>query len=445
VHENSEPTRRRAFRSEFSEDEWKLVSELADHPNRLLVTATPEGGETYAEVAHEAIFRRWDKLREWIAAEREFLAWRSGLEVARRAWQATPDKSKPDALLMGLALAQAQSWLAKRRLPEIPRADQEFILLSRRAALRRRQRVQAIVSALALGVIVTLVGWLNESYLRERWNWYTVVRPYIITQVRPYVLTAERERTLTPRDSFRECAKECPEMVVIPAGEFTMGSPATEKDRSDEEGPQHDVTIATPFAVSKFDVTFADWDACVAGGGCPQIDDRGKGRGTRPVINVNWQQAQQYVAWFSQMTGKPYRLLTEAEWEYAARADTMTPYYWGDEIGTGNANCKGCGSQWDGKEPAPVGSFPPNDFGLYDMAGNVYQWVEDCDHDNYVGAPTDGSAWISGECSSRIVRGGSWWMPPRELRSANRPWESPGLGLDGVGFRIARSLLPSSP
>lgn len=444
VRENSEPTRRRAFHSEFSEDEWKLVSELADHPNRLLVTATPEGFESYAEVAHEAIFRRWDKLREWIAAEREFLAWRSGLEAARHAWQATPDKSKRDALLMGLALAQAQSWLAKR-LPEIPRADQEFIVLSRRAALRRRQRVQAVVGALALGVVVTLVGWLNESYLRERWNWYTVVRPYVITQVRPYVLTAERERALTPKDSFRECAKECPEMVVIPAGGFTMGSPATEKGRSDEEGPQHKVTITMPFAVSKFDVTFADWDACFAVGGCPQLDDRGKGRGTRPVIYVNWRQAQQYVAWFSQMTGKPYRLLTEAEWEYAARAGTMTPYYWGDEIGTGNANCNGCGSQWDGKEPAPVGSFPANAFGLYDMAGNVYQWVEDCDHDDYVGAPTDGSAWTSGDCSSRIVRGGSWFVPPVDLRSASRPWDSPELGYDGLGFRIARTLLPSSP
>jgi formylglycine-generating enzyme required for sulfatase activity len=197
--------------------------------------------------------------------------------------------------------------------------------------------------------------------------------------------------------------------------------------------------------VSKFDVTFTDWDACFAVGGCPQLDDRGKGRGTRPVIYVNWRQAQQYVAWFSQMTGKPYRLLTEAEWEYAARAGTMTPYYWGDEIGTGNANCNGCGSQWDGKEPAPVGSFPANAFGLYDMAGNVYQWVEDCEHDDYVGAPTDGSAWTSGDCSSRIVRGGSWFVPPVDLRSASRPWDSPELGYDGLGFRIARTLLPSSP
>src|SRR5207342_1990869 len=126
VREGEEPTRRRAARSEFTDEEWRLVSELADHPNRLLVTATSEVGETYAEVANEAIFRRWDKLRDWIAAEREFLAWRTGLEAARRAWQATPDRSKDDALLMGEALAQAQSWLGKRR-EDVPVVDRDFI------------------------------------------------------------------------------------------------------------------------------------------------------------------------------------------------------------------------------------------------------------------------------------------------------------------------------
>ena len=169
-------------------------------------------------------------------------------------------------------------------------------------------------------------------------------------------------------------------MIVIPAGEFMMGSPATEEGRYSNEGPQHKVTIAKPFAVSKFDVTFADWDACVSVGGCPQLGDSSFGRGTRPVINVNWNDAQQYVAWLSKMTGQPYRLLTEAEWEYAARAGATTAYYWGDEIGVGNANCNGCGSQWDGRETAPVGSFKPNAFGLYDMAGNVVQWVQDCYH-----------------------------------------------------------------
>ena len=140
------------------------------------------------------------------------------------------------------------------------------------------------------------------------------------------------------------------------------------------------------------------------------------------MINVSWDDTQQYVAWLSRMTGQPYRLLTEAEWEYAARAGTTTAYYWGDEIGKGNANCDGCGSQWDFKQTAPIGSFAPNAFGLYDMAGNVNQWVQDCYHDDYNGAPIDGSAWTSEDCSRRVVRGGSWYYSPLSLRSAIRNW-----------------------
>ena len=147
--------------------------------------------------------------------------------------------------------------------------------------------------------------------------------------------------------------------------------------------------------MSKFEATFADWVACVSVGGCPRTSDSGFGRGLKPVINVTWDNAQQYVAWFSKMTGQRYRLLTEAEWEYAARAGTMTAYFWGDEIGTGHANCASCGSQWDNSGPAPVGSFKPNAFGLHDMHGNVWEWVKDCYHDNYNGAPADGSAWTS--------------------------------------------------
>ena len=154
------------------------------------------------------------------------------------------------------------------------------------------------------------------------------------------------------------------------------------------------MTIAKPFAVSKFEVTFDEWDTCARYGGCrTDVSDFGFGRGQRPVIKVTWDDAQQYVAWLSKMTGEPYRLLTEAEYEYATRAGTTTAYPWGDDIGTNKANCNGCGSQWDNKQTAPVGSFAPNGFGLFDMVGNVWEWVEDCYNDNYNGAPTDGSAW----------------------------------------------------
>ena len=186
MREGEEPTRRRALRSDFSDEEWRLVSELADHPNRLLVTATPQGGETYAEVAHEAIFRRWDKLREWIAAEREFLAWRSRLEAARRAWQEAPDGSRTEALLMGLALAQAQIWLAKRQ-EDLHGVDRKFIDLSvkrERKARGRVRRIQALVYLLLVGIITGLVGWINQSYVQEHINWLWTMRPYMLGQVR---------------------------------------------------------------------------------------------------------------------------------------------------------------------------------------------------------------------------------------------------------------------
>jgi formylglycine-generating enzyme required for sulfatase activity len=149
-----------------------------------------------------------------------------------------------------------------------------------------------------------------------------------------------------------------------------------------------------------------------------------------------------YVAWLSRMTGKEYRLLTEAEWEYAARAGTTTAYYWGDWIGKNNANCNSCGSEWDGMQTAPVGSFKPNGFGLYDMHGNVWQWVEDCYHGNYDGAPEDGSAWPGGDCNYRIDRGGSWEFDPENLRAASRDKSPSVLRINNLGFRVARTLTP---
>jgi formylglycine-generating enzyme required for sulfatase activity len=445
VREDGEPTRRRAARAEFSDQEWRLVSELANYPNRLLVTVTTETGEIFAEVAHEAVFRRWQKLRDWIATEREFLAWRTGLEAARRAWQAAPGSSKTDALLMGAALTQAQSWLAKRR-EDLSAVDRDFIdqgAQRERKVRARARRVQALVYVLLVGIILGLIGVINEAYVKEEVNWYWTMRPYRVANIDPYVLKPEAERALKPGDWFRECAKDCPEMVVVPAGEFMMGSPRGETGRYANEDPQHRVTIAGPFAVSTFELTFADWDACVSVGGCPQegrAGDGGWGRSTQPVIYVSWDDAQAYVAWLSRMTGKAYRLLTEAEWEYAARAGKTTAYSWGDEIGKNNASCSGCGSQWDARQTAPVGSFAANAFGLHDMHGNVWEWVEDCYHDNYDGAPTDGLAWTSGDCKTRVVRGGSWSGDPRSLRAADRLRITSDLRSNSLGFRVGRTL-----
>jgi formylglycine-generating enzyme required for sulfatase activity len=372
-------------------------------------------------------------------------------EVARR-WDR---RGRPESLLLrGDDLASAKTWMADRKAgaPEITDAQRNFVRASEEAEaaqLEATARQRRRIAWLLLGVAVLLgagtlgiSAWINQAFIKREWNWYWKERPYWIANVEPYVLKPEAERALKPLESFRECAKDCPTMIVIPAGGFTMGSPATEKDRNPNEGPQHLVTIARSFAVSKFDVTFDEWDVCVKYGDCAQIGDSGFGRGSRPVNNVSWDDAQQYVRWFSKMTGKRYRLLAEAEWEYAARAGTTTAYFWGDEIGNGNANCKRCGSQWDDGGTSPVGSFKPNAFGLYDMAGNVWQWVQDCYHDNYVGAPTDGSAWTSGDCSQRMGRGGSWFTGPEDLRSAYRGWTTTGDRSNNLGFRIARTLTP---
>jgi len=282
---------------------------------------------------------------------------------------------------------------------------------------------------------------VEHDYLNELWRYVTVTRPFMQKHIRPFVLSAAAEQALKPKDTFRECATEqgkdfCPQMVVVPAGPFMMGSPPTEKGRNKNEGPQHNVTISKPFAVSKFELTFDEWDTCVAYGDCPQgVSDSGWGRGQQPLINVTWDDAQRYAAWLSKMTGKPYRLLTEAEYEYATRGGTQTAYPWGDDIqlsGKAMANCDGCGSKWDNSQAAPVGSFAGNGSGVYDMVGNVWEWVADCYHPGYqvetpqgkLDTPTDGSAWISGDCSRRVVRGGSWDNAPVILRSANRSWSS---------------------
>lgn len=243
---------------------------------------------------------------------------------------------------------------------------------------------------------------------------------------------------------FKDCA-DCPEMVVVPAGEFTMGSPPSEMQAE----AQHRVTIAYPLAVGKFTINFDQWQACLKDGGCGgyQPDDQGWGRGTRPVIDVSWELAKGYVAWLSRKTGKPYRLLSESEWEYAARAGTTTRFSVGDAISPSQANFDGSDdgsgpSEINRQKTMPVGSFPPNGFGLYDMQGNVAQWVEDCWHTDYTSdAPTDGLAWLDGSsCGGRVMRGGSWQDSQSELRSSARTGEFKDESSYTDGFRVARGL-----
>ena len=231
-----------------------------------------------------------------------------------------------------------------------------------------------------------------------------------------------------------------PEMVVIPEGRFRMGC-VSGKNCGDDEKPVHEVRVAS-FELSKYEVTFEEYDRFTVVTGRKSRKDEGWGRGRRPVINVSWEDAVAYAEWLSAQTGERYRLPSEAEWEYAARAGSARKYSWGNEIGHNRANCNACGSQWDGEKTAPVGSFGPNAFGLHDMHGNLWEWVQDCWNGSYQGAPTDGSAWTSGDCERRVLRGGSWDDPPVILRAAYRYRLTTGKRYIHLGFRVARTLTP---
>ena len=280
---------------------------------------------------------------------------------------------------------------------------------------------------------------------------------------------ADRERQVGRE--FRDCAG-CPEMVVVPSGSFRMGSPSSESERDDNEGPRHRVRISQPFAVGVYEVTRGEFSQFISetgystgystGDSCwiwegDDWDDR-SGRTWRspgfsqsdrePVVCVSWNDAKEYAGWLSAKTGYDYRLLSESEWEYVARAGTETEFHTGRRITTDQANFNGkhtYNGSSEGvyrRETVSVGSFPGNDFGLHDVHGNVWEWVEDCWNGSYDGAPTDGSAWISGACQYRVLRGGSWNYLPGDLRSANRNWDSVGIRNYDLGFRIARTLTP---
>jgi len=215
-------------------------------------------------------------------------------------------------------------------------------------------------------------------------------------------------------------------MVTIPAGSFMMGS-----NESSSEKPVHQVQLKS-FKMSKYEVTQAQWQAVMG-----ENPSRFGGM-NNPVEQVSWDDIQIFLGKLNSQTGKHFRLPSETEWEYAARAGSSSKYSWGDDVGKNRANCDGCGSQWDNKKTAPVGSFQPNAFGLYDMHGNVWEWVQDCRNDSYSGAPKDGSAWLQGSCNKRVLRGGSWLHGPSSMRSADRVWSLTDFRYGDYGFRLVQ-------
>ena len=258
-----------------------------------------------------------------------------------------------------------------------------------------------------------------------------------------------QRRERQPGARWRDC-QTCPELVVVPAGSFMMGSPDSEWGRFINEGPQRQVTITQMFAVGMYEVTFGEWDACVNAGGCDgyQPDGEGWGRDGRPVINVNWDDARAYVQWLSERTGKSYRLLSESEWEYVARAGTIEPFHTGATISADQANYDSSYTYGSGQKgryrgrTVQVGTFSPNAFGLHEVHGNVWEWTQDCWNEDYAGAPTDSRARETGDCEQRVLRGGSWGDVPWLLRSADRGKSEPGIRGPRIGFRVARTLSP---
>ncbi|MDO9469198.1 MAG: SUMF1/EgtB/PvdO family nonheme iron enzyme [Nitrosomonas sp.] len=257
----------------------------------------------------------------------------------------------------------------------------------------------------------------------------------------PLHSAAPIQSVLKPGQTFRDPLQsggEGPLLTVIPAGRFVMGSPEDEHGRAEREGPQHEVIIAQPFALGVYAVTFSEYDRFCEATGKKTPDDNDWGRENRPVINVSWHDAQAYCGWLSNQTGQSYRLPSEAEWEYACRAGTTTPFNTGEKINSEQANFDIAHDR-----TLSAGSFPSNKFGLYDMHGNVLEWAQDCWHENYRGAPNDGSAWLEangGNCDRRVVRGGSWYLDPLLLRSAFRYGDFSDAAGVLLGFRIARAF-----
>jgi formylglycine-generating enzyme required for sulfatase activity len=286
-----------------------------------------------------------------------------------------------------------------------------------------------------------------------------------------------------PQQAFRDCS-DCPDMVVVPAGEFMMGSPPAEQGHGKDEAPQHRVTIAYPFAIGKFEISRKEFEACLSKGRCsapPSLEHMAAKQASRrlldalgvdrqaadaveqgaqsearrdlanipedhPASGITWSQAQDYVHWLTEKTGKPYRLPTEAEWEYAARAGTVTPFWWGTAVSRDEA-------QYDASRPygggragdastgvVAVDHFAPNPWGLHNVHGNVEEWVEDCFVPTYDGAPSDGSARTLENCENRVLRGGKWTSAPDYIRSAHRSFFAPNGSYAGTGFRVVRDL-----
>jgi formylglycine-generating enzyme required for sulfatase activity len=416
-------TRRRAGLDELDAAEAALVRDLAGKEARLLVTGRDQLAERETvEVAHEALIREWGRLGTWVNKVREARKDQLLMDDLAEQWK---EQGKPR--LSGLA-----SGRTLKRFEQAGAASElagEYLRASR--ARRRLGKFSAGLGALSLATLSGFLWWSDDLGLSLK----------------------EGAELLLHRAGLHHPGW-IPEMVDIPAGRFLMGSaaadaPGADPMAQDGEHPRHEVTFQQGFRLGKYEVTFEQYCASTKRP-CP--DDRGWGRGDHPVIYASWKDANAYIDWLNRITGKTFRLPTEAEWEYAARGGTEEGRYWWCEAQEPHCelipdveNCRACestnGFDGLGRRTLPVGSFAANPFGLDDIAGNVLEWVEDCWHSSYEGAPNDGSAWQEGgggDCGRRVVRGGSWYGTPVYLRSATRDRLLADSRDDTLGFRLAQ-------
>lgn len=420
--------RRVALEMEIPPESLPLVELLKEQ--RLLVGDVGKNGPTI-EPAHEVLLRQWSDLASWLKADTALLVQLDGIRRAAKDWgDRNEDREwlthSGDRLRAAVRIAERPD-LAR----SLSRMDKDYLVACRQVQSATSRRRSLTLMALVLFLVVTLgsvmVLWKRQE-LAEIAHWYLEMKPHVVSGAVEMAAADEIGKI------FVDCEVGCPAMVTVPAGAFSMGSPNGIGER--REHPAHPVTISTAFAVGRFEVTFEEWDHCVTARSCPaDVNTMGWGRGRQPVINVSWDDAHLYTAWLSRMTGRRYRLLTEAEWEYVARAGASTNYHFGNDDAL-----LGKYAIFASPRPEEVGSRLPNPWGLYDVHGNVAEWVEDCSSDGYTGAPTNGSAHMKSGCGRHIMRGGSWLYGAKVLRAAQRDETERDKRSDTVGFRVAREF-----
>ena len=414
--EETGDTRRRADLDELDPKEKALVRTLAGEKVRLLVTGRDElADRETVEVAHEALIREWGRLKGWVGQVRETLKDQVLMEDLAEQWQ---EQGRPR--LSGLASG-----------PTLKRFERAGAASERAAEYLHASRVRRTFGQVSVGIGVIVFAAFVAGLAGQVW-----LDSQNLTLQHPIAAARSAMGFWAPIE---------PEagMVLISKEKghgmrFKMG---LDSAREPWMGPVHEVQFTGPFLIGKHEVTFAEYDRFALATWRKLPDDQGWGRDDRPVINVSWDEAVAYAKWLRDETDKDYRLPKEAEWEYAARGGTGTAYWWGNDIredGEVWANCNGCGSEWDMKKTAPVDSFKENPFGLKNTAGNVWEWIQDCWHENYDGAPTDGSAWEEKAGGRRVVRGGSGTDVPGFLRSASRYRYGADYRNATLGFRLAQ-------